>query len=132
MNRATYDAYLAKFNARDYRGVLEFYAPEFEVKFADVRLRTPDQLLAFYGFFHQFVNESISIDRFVSDERLLVLEARVRIVGVHDLSAAALRQAGYGGLVPIRAGQVVEIPQFIHYHLENGKFVKAVCAVVDA
>lgn len=132
MNRQSYDAYLARFNSRDYHGVLEFYAPSFEVKFAGIALRTPEELLRFYGFLHQYVNETISVDEFVSDDRLLVLEARVRIEGVKDLSADALRQAGYEGLVPIRAGQVVEIPQFIHYHLVNGKFVKAVCAVIDA
>lgn len=26
-------------------------------------------------------------------------------------------------------GQVIEIPQVIHYHLHNGKFRRALCAV---
>lgn len=130
MDRRAYEIYLARFNARDYRGVLEFYAPSFEVKFAGITLRTPDELLRFYGFLHRYVNETISVDEFIADERLLVLEARVRIEGIQDLSAEALHGAGYGGLVPIRAGQVIEIPQFIHYHVVDGKFVKAVCAVV--
>jgi hypothetical protein len=79
MERHRYDEYLARFNARDYRGVLEFYAPRFEVRFAGVTLRGPQHLLDFYGFLHQYLAETITI----------------------------------------------------HYRLEGGRFVEAVCAVVD-
>jgi len=33
MNRQAYDQYLERFNARDYEGVLSYYAPQFEISF---------------------------------------------------------------------------------------------------
>ena len=44
---------------------------------------------------------------------------------------ARLEAAGYTRLVTLPAGAVVEIPQFIHYHLREGKIVKAVCTIVE-
>ena len=68
------------------------------------------------------------MDRFVSDENNVVLEARVQIEGVKELSAETVAASDYPKLKPLTVGQAAVIPQFIHYHLENGKFVKVVCA----
>lgn len=132
MNREQYDAYLGRFNARDYRGVLEYYAPDFEVRFAGVTLHGPRELLDFYGFLHGYLTETITVLDFLSSERLLFIEAAVRIEGRRDLTAAALAQAGYSRLHPLRAGQVIEMRQFIHYRLSGGRFTEAVCAILDS
>ena len=84
MDRSHYDRYLAAFNARDYDGVK-----------------------AFYAFFHAYVDESITVNAYVSDARMVAMEV----------------------VVPLAAGQVVEIPQFIQYHLRDGMIVRAACAV---
>jgi hypothetical protein len=47
MERSRYEQYLSRFNARDYAGVLEFYAAEFEVAFAGVQLRGAEQLIRY-------------------------------------------------------------------------------------
>jgi ketosteroid isomerase-like protein len=130
MDRATYDRYLACFTARDYDGVLAFYADDFVLEFAGYRFTTKAQVKAFYGFFHQYVDESIVVTAFLADATRVALEAVVRLEGRRALDAATLEAAGYGRLVPLAIGQVVEIPQFIHYHLRGGKIIRAACAVL--
>jgi hypothetical protein len=129
MNRQSYDRYLERFNARDYEGVLSYYAPQFEISFAGYTLRTREAVLSFYGFLHQYVRESIVIDAFVSNDEMIAMEARVRLEGIRELTPAAARAAGFERLMVPRVGEVLEIPQFIHYHLRGGKIVKALCAV---
>ena len=129
MDIADFHAYLACFNRRDYDGVLKFWADDFTVSFAGYDFRGPREFIGFYRFFHKHVNETIAIDEFLSNDRMVVLEARVRLEGLVDISANDLQAAGYGRLMTPRVGQVVEIPQFIHYHLQGGKFSRVVCAV---
>jgi len=132
MHRSQYDDYLAKFNARDYEGVLGYYADDFEIVFAGYRLRGREEMLRFYGFFHRHVRESIALDAYVADANMVVIEARVRLEFVEDLTPEALRQAGFGRLVGLPKGAVVELPQFIHYHRDRaGKFTRALCAVFE-
>jgi len=82
----------------------------------------------FYAFLHAYIKESVIVDRFVSDASTIALEARVRIEGVRELSPETVAASDYPKLKPLAVGQTAVIPQFIHYHLENGKFVKVVCA----
>ena len=48
-----------------------------------------------------------------------------------DLTPAALASHGLERLVALQRGQVMTIPQFIHYHLQAGKIVRALCAVFE-
>lgn len=130
MNRMDYERYLACFNARDYDGVLQFWAEEFEASFAGVVLRNGAELRRFYAFLHAYIDERIRVDDFIGDERLVALRALVRIEGKRELTREALVTAGYGGLHPIAAGQVIEIPQLILYRLEAGRFKQVYCALL--
>jgi hypothetical protein len=47
---------------------------------------------------------------------------------VKELSPEAVAASDYPKLKPLVVGQTAVIPQYIHYHLEKGKFVKVVCA----
>jgi hypothetical protein len=127
MNRSEFDLYLEKFNARDYLGFLEYYADKFELVFAGVSLKSRKEVLNFYAFLHHYLNETVIVDRFVSDENMIAMEARVRIEGVVDLTAEMIAASDYPGLLPLKAGEVVEILQFIHYHIVDGKFVRVEC-----
>jgi hypothetical protein len=130
MQRADYEHYLACFNARDYDGVLRFWADEFDARFAGVVLRSGAELKRFYAFLHAHVDERIRVEDFIGDERLVALRALVRIEGKRELTRAALVAAGYGGLHPIAVGQVLEIPQLIMYRLEDGRFKQVYCALL--
>jgi hypothetical protein len=130
VRQADYERYLACFNARDYDGVLGFWAPQFEASFAGVMLRNGAELRRFYAFLHSYIDERIRVDDFIGDERLVALRALVRIEGRRELTRATLEAAGYGGLHPIEPGQVIEMSQLIMYRLEGGRFSKVYCALL--
>lgn len=132
MERSRYDDYLACFNHRNYEGVLSFWADDFEIVFAGYRLRGREQMLGFYRFFHQYVRESVHPTAFISNDQLLVIEAQVRLEAVQTLTPDVAGAQGFGRLFCLPQGQVIEIPQFIHYHLDaHGRFTKALCAVFE-
>jgi hypothetical protein len=131
IDRQAYDSYLRLFNARDYVGVLSWFAPEFEIRFGGYRLTTAAEVIRFYTFLHAHLNEQILVDRFLSDEHTVVLEARVQLTGTKAISAQAAKAAGFERLLTPPVGQTIEIAQFIHYHLEGGKFKRALCAIAD-
>ena len=87
-----------------------------------------ESVMKFYNFLHAYIKESVIVDRFVSDENTIALEVRVQIQGVKELSPETVAASDYPKLKPLTVGQTAVIPQFIHYHLEKGKFVKVVCA----
>lgn len=131
MQRERFDEYIRRFHARDYDGLLEFYGPEPEVIFAGYALRGRAAIKSFYAFLHQYIRESVTVDRYVADAHTVSLEATVRLEGIRDLTPEILAAQGYDRLVSMPAGVIVELPQFIHYHLEHGKFVSARCAIFE-
>ena len=131
MNRADYDRYLDLFNARDYDAVLSHFAEHFELVFAGYVFRTRLEVLNFYRFLHRYVDETVTVRRFISDQHTVALEAEVRLQARGDLTQELLAEQGLARLVPLKRGEAVTIPQFIHYHLEHGKIVRAMCAVYE-
>ncbi len=129
MDRSAFDRYLETFNARDYDAVLDYYAEPFAVSFAGYTFTTKDELRKFYAFFHRYVDERIVIQRFVSDATMIAMEANVRLEATADLTPEALAEQGLDRIVALQKGQVVTIPQFIHYTLKDGKITKAECVV---
>jgi hypothetical protein len=128
MTREEFEVYLKKFNSRDYKGFLDYFADEFEMVHVGGSLKSRESVMKFYNFLHAYIKESVIVDRFVSDENNVVLEVRVQIQGVKELTPEAVAASDYPKLKPLTVGQTAVIPQFIHYHLEKGKFVKVVCA----
>ncbi len=129
MNREQYDDYVAKFNARDYDGVFDFYIENPVIAFFGVELRSRQALKDFYGFLHTYVKETIQVTQFASTGEFVALEAIVRIECQQDLTQDILDAQGYGRLFPIAKGEVQEIPQFIHYYLKDGKITRVGCAI---
>ncbi len=127
MKREEFDVYLKKFNSRDYEGFLDYFADKFEMIHVGGTLTTRESVMKFYDFLHDYIKETVIVDRFLSDDKTIAMEARVRIQGIKELSPETVAASGYPKLKPLKAGQTAEIPQFIHYHIANGKFVKVVC-----
>ncbi|MBT0670832.1 nuclear transport factor 2 family protein [Novosphingobium profundi] len=130
MTREDYERYAAAFNARDYDAVYDFYAPGARLAFFGVELPTREAFKRFYGFLHDHVEESLSIERFAASEELVALEGVIRIAAKRDLTAEALAAEGLDQFFPIRAGEVQELRQYIHYHVEDGKFTGVSCALM--
>ena len=129
IDRVAFDEYVRRFNSRDYEGVLEYWAKSFTVSFAGYTFHNREEFIdKFYkGFFHQHVNESLHIDQFISNENLLIIEARVHIQTRKELTHDAAVAAGYGNMRTPPLGKTLEIPEFIHYHVADGKFISVVC-----
>ncbi|MGX7896063.1 nuclear transport factor 2 family protein [Tsuneonella sp. HG222] len=130
MNREDYDRYAASFNARDYDAVFDFYDTNPQISFFGVEIRTREELKRFYGFLHQYVRESVTVERFAASDELAAVEGIVRVEGIQDLNPETLEAHGYGQLFPIKAGEVQEMRQYIHYHLKDGKITGVGCALV--
>lgn len=131
LGRAQFDRYLERFNARDYEFILSHYAEQFELRFAGYVLRSKPEVRAFYRFFHEYVRESIRVDAFAASADMIAIEAVVRLEGIREMPKEAASAAGFERIIAPPVGQVVELPQFIHYHLRDGEFVKVSCVVAD-
>ncbi len=130
MTRDDYQRYLDSFNGKDYEQVLQFWAPQFSVHVqGELLFDSPESLRRTYGFLHAHVKEEIFVQHFLSDADVVFLEATVRITALKTITAEALAANGIRGIMPIEAGVVLDIPQFIHYHLENGRFKTGICLV---
>jgi len=130
MTRDDYERYAAAFNARDYDAVFDFYAENPRMAFFGIEITTRQQLRDFYGFLHQYVRETVVIEKFASSEELAAVEGIVRIEGLRDLTREVLDANGMEQFFPVAQGEVQEMRQYIHYHLEGGKIVSVGCAIV--
>jgi len=130
MTREDYARYAAAFNARDYDAVFDFYAENPRMAFFGIEITTRQQLRDFYSFLHQYVRETITIEKFASSDELAAVEGIIRIEAFRDLTREALDAAGMQQFFPIAQGEVQEMRQYIHYHLEGGKIARVGCAIV--
>ncbi len=126
-NRKDFDAYLSKFNSRDYEGFLAYYGDRFEMIHVGGTLKSREEVMKFYNFLHRYIKETVIVDRFLMDQNTIAMEARVQIEGIKELTSDTIASSGYPRLTPLKVGQTATIPQFIHYHIANGKFVKVEC-----
>jgi len=126
-SRLDFDAYLAKFNSRDYQGFLDYFADKFEMIHVGGNLKSREEVMQFYNYLHSYIKETVIVDRLVMDRDTIAMEARVRIEGIRELTPEAVAASGYPRLKPLKVGETAIIPQFIHYHIVNGKFVKVEC-----
>ncbi len=130
MTREDYDRYVAAFNARDYDAVFDFYADNPRMAFFGVEITTRQQLKDFYSFLHTYVKESVVVERFAGSDELAAVEGIVRVEGIKDLTVEDLKERDLDQFFPIKAGEVQEMRQYIHYHLKDGKIESVGCAIV--
>lgn len=130
VTRDDYERYAEAFNARDYDAVFDFYAENPRMAFFGIEITTRQQLRDFYTFLHRFVRETITIERFASSDELAAIEGVIRIEGIEDLTRETLDARGMQQFFPIRKGDVQEMRQYIHYHLQDGKIESVGCALV--
>jgi hypothetical protein len=126
-NRKDFDDYLTKFNSRDYKGFLDYYADKFEMIHVGGNLKSREEVMKFYHFLHSYIKETVIVDRLVMDRNTIAMEARVQIEGIKELTPETVARSDYPRLKPLKVGQTAIIPQFIHYHIVNGKLVKVEC-----
>ena len=126
-SRQDFDLYLKRFNSRDYQGFQDYFADKFEMIHVGGNLKSREEVMKFYRFLHSYIKETVMVDRLVMDEDMIAMEARVQIEGIRELTPQAVAASDYPRLKPLKVGEKAIIPQFIHYHLANGKIVKVEC-----
>lgn len=129
IDRARYDQYLAAFNARDYDTVADFYVQPPTLSFFGIEIRSREDLKAFYQFLHSYVRETVTVTAFAASDELTAVDAVVRIEAFRDLDAMTLAANGCPGFFPVKAGEVQEMRQFLHYAVSGGKFARVECAL---
>jgi hypothetical protein len=130
MQRHQYQQYLDSFNDCDYDKVLAFWAPEFVVTLqGEVLFDSAESLKRTYAFLHDHVTEEIFVQHYLADADKVFLEAIVRITAHKSITAQALATHGIRGVLPMEAGVAIDIPQFIHYQLEKGRFKTGACLI---
>jgi len=130
MTREDYDRYAAAFNARDYDTVFDFYAERPRMAFFGIEITSREELKRFYGFLHQYVKETVTVERFAGSDELAAVEGIVRVEGIADLTPEILAENRMEQFFPISTGEVQEMRQYIHYHLKGGKIESVGCALV--
>lgn len=128
-SRADYDRYADAFNARDYDTVFDFYCEDPKLEFFGVSITTREQLKEFYGFLHDHVKESITVERFAVSEEMAAVEGVIRVEATADLTREALDARGLQQFFPIAKGEVQEMRQYIHYHLRDGRIESVGCVL---
>lgn len=130
MTREEYQRYADAFNARDYDAVYDHYAEGARLAFFGLDIRNREQFKHFYGVLHAHVIETLTIERFAGSAELVALEGVIRVEATDTLTAETLEQAGLPVLFAIQAGEVREMRQYIHYHLDAaGKFQSVGCVL---
>ena len=84
----------------------------------------------FYTFLHAHVRETIEVERFASSDELVAVEGVIRVEAFKDLTREELDARGMQEFFPIASGDVQEMRQYIHYHMEDGKILSVGCAIV--
>ncbi len=130
MTREDYQRYAEAFNNRDYDAVFDFYTDTPRMAFFGIEISTREQLREFYSFLHSYVRETITIEKFASSEELAAVEGVIRVEAYRDLTREDLEANGMEQFFPIAKGDVQEMRQYIHYHLEGGKIASVGCAIV--
>lgn len=131
MNRSEFETYLGYFNNRAYEQVHRYFADDIVLKFAGYELAGKNSIRRFYRFFHDHVDEHIIVHQFAGDDENVIIDVTVRLEAKKSLTSAALKANGYERLVSLGRGEVVEIPQFIHYRIEKDQFKEIRCVIKE-
>jgi hypothetical protein len=129
MNQSEFEKYLAYFNSRNYEKAMAFFIDDMMLKFAGYEISGKKDFIEFYRFFHHYVDEQVIVRQFAGDDENVIIDVIVRLEGREPLSSDMLKEKGFGRLAVPAQGEVVEIPQFIHYRIENGKFAEIRCVI---
>lgn len=131
MRRSEFEKYLGYFNTSAYEDVHRYFADDIILKFAGYEFTGKRSIRRFYQFFHDHLDEKIIVHQFAGDDENVIIDVTVRLVAKKALSPADLKANGYERLVSLSQGEVVEIPQFIHYRIEKEQFKEIRCVIKE-
>jgi len=131
MKRTEFDTYLDWFNSGNLEKAQQFFVDNIVLKFAGYAIIGKKNFCDFYRFFHQYVSEKVLVRQFAGDDENVIIDAVVRLEGKEPLALETLKERGFDRLAIPEKGEIIEIPHFIHYRIENGKFVEIRCVIKE-
>jgi hypothetical protein len=131
MNLTDYQRYIACFNSRDYAGLHDFFADDVSLQVNGYDMKGKQAIRDFYGFFHDYVCETVMLRRFIPGDGTDFAHVVIRFEGLKDLTAEELARRGYAKMTPVPAGMAVDLDFFITYESRNGKLAVIRCAVFE-
>ena len=114
MDRATFDDYIARFNAQDTTAFDTYIAPDMRMLNGQLRLDGVQGMKDHYALIWSTFTESLTIERFVSDDETAAVQMWAHFEALGD-DADSL----FG---PVSAGDGFDFRGLIMYRIAGGKF----------
>ena len=114
ITREEYDDYLARFNGNDMT-FIDFYHPDVVLELGVSEIVGNLGIRDFYDNVKRYINETVTVNQFISDEGGVAVEIPTRFECIADW------QDSFWG-VPLKKGQVMEVISFGFYQVQDRKF----------
>jgi hypothetical protein len=116
VNRQRFDEYIRRFNAEDASVFDEFLAPDMALQNGGLRYRGIGAMKAHYASIWGRFRETLSVQRFVSDERSLAVHLNTHFEALRDDA-----QTPFG---PVWRGETFDYDGIVFYDLDGGRFAQ--------
>ena len=114
MDRATFDDYINRFNARDPSAFADYIDPNAKVLNGGLEIDGADGMKAHYAWIWRSFSEELHVERFVSDDESLAIQ-----MWTHFTVTADDDDSPFG---PVKAGETFDYHGIIMYQMVNNKF----------
>lgn len=111
---AAFEAYAAAFSAGDTAGFTQFYTDDIVLDLGPQMppLRGKAEIAAFYGKMYETIRESLTIHNLLVNENSIMIE--------HTARFTAMADAPEFDVMPMRKGDIVDLPGLVYYTLRGG------------
>ena len=114
MDRATFDDYITRFNARDMTAFEEYIHPEMRMQNGGLVFHGVQGMKDHYEWIWKTFSEELDVQRFVSDTDTIAIEMKAHFVAQVDGT-----DTPFGDVV---AGEQFDFHGLIMYRMRDGKF----------
>jgi len=114
MDRATFDDYIARFNAQDYTTFDDHLAQDFHCLNGQLEIVGIDGFKAHYATIWRTFREELEVSRWVGDDETIAIRMRTHFTALHDDL-----QSLFG---PVREGHSFDFYGVIMYELVEERF----------
>jgi hypothetical protein len=114
MDRATFDDYITRFNARDMTAFEQYIHPELRMQNGGLVFHGIQGMKDHYQWIWATFSEALDVQQFVSDDKRIAIEMKA-----HFEAEVAGTDTPFGDVVP---GEMFDFHGLIMYQLEDGRF----------
>lgn len=123
MQRARFDSYINRFNAKDATAFEDFLCDDVAVRNGNLHFQGVSGMKAHYGLIWQSMDETLSVKDFVSDGDHVAV-----VLHTHFHVRRDTENSPFG---PVRAGEQFDYEGVIFYQLKDGRFSSILVSYLD-